>query len=237
MFPSQLFPPQLFPPQIFDRPAAAAGPAPTPAPTYAYGAFNCYVFNAYAFDGGGTFVAPSSGGGPPVGVPYTPYGAFNTFTFNAVAFDGNNTSTSPILPVTYNGIDILAAIESWWGAVGNQQVPTADGRLWHLSAPENTFLPYATFFLVSEVPETWTTSYAWKRGAVQINLHAATSQLARVAGKNLRAALKGAPLAIDGSAVMHVLPSGTTIVIGEGLAPRGKDCWIAAETFDIPWTE
>jgi hypothetical protein len=45
------------------------------------------------------------------------------------------------------------------------------------------------------------------------------------------------PLAIDGSAVMHVLPDGSGLEIGEGRGPRGADCWVATETLDIPFTQ
>ena len=52
-----------------------------------------------------------------------------------------------------------------------------------------------------------------------------------------RQAVRKVPLTINGSAVMHVLPDGDGIEIGEGLGPGGQDCWIAFQTLDIPYTE
>ena len=55
----------------------------------------------------------------------------------------------------------------------------------------------------------------------------------------MREALKGAPLAINVpygvSQVCHCLPDGDGLDIGEELGPGGEDCWVAFETFDIPW--
>ena len=89
---------------------------------------------------------------------------------------------------------------------------------------------------MSEVPETWTTAFPFVRSSVQINLHADTDFDAVTAALAIRAAIKNAPLVIGGQPSMHVLPDGDGIDIGEGLAPKGRDCWVAFETFDIPWT-
>lgn len=116
------------------------------------------------------------------------------------------------------------------------QALTSDGKLWHRTAAEDTQLPYATVFLVSEVDETWTTSYAFDRASMQINVHAATDAAARAAAIAIRAAFHGVPLVIAGVNVAHVLPDTHGIEIGEGLGPNGRDCWVAIEVFDIAFS-
>jgi hypothetical protein len=259
VFPSQLFPKGLFPAQLFSRPAtayppatpsgvfdgfvfnsiafaggtAAPPPAPVPFPSIPIGVFDGFCFNTIAFSGGAGQPTPA----PPAVTPSRPFGVFDGFCFNTVVFSGSAVTGDAPPPVTFNGSDLLQAVAEWWSGTPAINSLASDRKLWLVSAPENVYLPYVTYFLVSEVPETWTTGYAWKRAEIQINAHASTSREARTLGKTIRTALKGAPLSIDGQSVMHVLPAGTSIVIGEGLAPRGHDCWIAAETFDIPWTE
>jgi hypothetical protein len=143
------------------------------------------------------------------------------------------------LPITYDGVDILVAIETWWNAVASTQGLTADGKIWYLEAPENVAatLPYAVWFLVSDVPETWTTSYAFERVSVQFNFHAATPWAARQLGRQFRQLAKYAPLTVNGVPVAHVLPDGSTLTQGEDLGPGGRDCWIAGEVLDIALTQ
>lgn len=136
----------------------------------------------------------------------------------------------------YEGIDVLSAIETWWDSNEDVQLFSADKHLWHMVAPQGALLPYATFFLVSEMVETWTTAYPFWRDAIQINCHASTDISARAAAMTIRDELKGAILSIDGSNICHCLPTQTGMQIGQKLGPRGEDCWIAFVTFDICWT-
>jgi hypothetical protein len=136
-----------------------------------------------------------------------------------------------------DGIDVLSALQAWWQSRADLRALTADGQLHHFEAPENTELPYATFFLVSDPAETQTTGFALYRAAVQVNLHAITDAAAVSLGKAFRQAVRLAPLSVDGSAVLHVLPDGNGLEEGEGLGPNGQDCWIATEMLDIPFTQ
>lgn len=146
-------------------------------------------------------------------------------------------SSAPVIPpVRWAGVDVISAVQAWWQGMPAMQALTADGKLWHRVAPEDTPLPYATVFLVSETPEIWTTSYPFERSSVQINCHAATDSAARGLGLAIRAAIRGAPLVVGVQDVCHVLPDGCSIDIGEELGPGGRDCWVATEVFDIPWT-
>lgn len=138
---------------------------------------------------------------------------------------------------SFEGTDVLAAVEAWWNATAAVYSLTRDHKLWFLEAPENTLLPYATFFLVAQPVETWTTGFAFYRAGIQINLHCNTAARARSLAHQLRVAFKGAPLSVNNQTVCHVLPDGNTIQVGTGLGPGGKDCWVATETFDIPFTE
>ncbi len=138
---------------------------------------------------------------------------------------------------------VLSAVKTWWDATAAAQALTADGKLWLAPAPEDTPLPYATFFLVSQPIETWTTGYPLKRASVQVNLHAATAveasgmagALENLLGKALGQS-SGAALVVGGSAVIHVLQDDFLLQQGEGLGPLGSDCWVAIVTFDIPFT-
>lgn len=135
------------------------------------------------------------------------------------------------------GTDILSAAQAWWQGTPAAQALSSTGQLWHLQAPEDgETLPYVTFFLVSETPETWTTSYPFMRSSLQFNAHAATDAQARSMGAALRKLFRGAPLVVNSSDIDHCLPDGSAIQLGEGLAPGGRDCWVATETFDIAWT-
>ena len=138
-------------------------------------------------------------------------------------------------PVSYDGINLVAAVLAWWNAT-----PAAQG--WPRTAssdrivPENIQLPYATVALASEVAEIWTTAYPWDRSSLVISLHAATDTQARTNAITLRESSKKCALTINGVAVAHVLPDGSTIDLGQGLGPKGQDLWTATETFDAPWT-
>jgi hypothetical protein len=154
-----------------------------------------------------------------------------------IAFSNLLAITTLLGPTFFDGFDLLAALQAWWQGQPGMQALTSDGRLWHVEAPEDIRLPYATFFLVSDVAEIWTTAYDWQRCSVQLNFHAPRVADARSMAKAFRVAVKGAPLTIDGSPVAHVLPDGETLEIGEGLGNDGQDCWIAAQVLDVPFTQ
>lgn len=145
--------------------------------------------------------------------------------------------------MAFIGSDVIAAVQAWWAGTPAVSSLTPDGKLWHKVRPEGDSMPYATVFLVSEAPEMWTTGYAWSRTSVQINCHADTDIQARTMALAVRAALgktpaqpSGSPLVVGEQDAVHVLPDGDGIDIGDGLGPGGRDCWVAFETFDIPWT-
>jgi hypothetical protein len=144
---------------------------------------------------------------------------------------------APVVPAVYDGADIMAAITAWWRAHAAVQLISSDKNLWHKTAPEGAELPYSTFFLVHEGPDTYTTAFAFMRSNVQVNCHASTDVEARAAANAIRVALKQAPLSIGGVRVLHVLPDPSGLQVGEGLGPGGKDCWIAFQAFDIAWTD
>lgn len=139
-------------------------------------------------------------------------------------------------PVLWGGIDVVSAAIAWWLGTPAMVALTSDGRLWHRTAPEDTALPYATIALASERVDTRTTAYPFERSALAISAHAATAAAARALGLSIRRAFRGAPLSIGSSPVCHVLPDGSAVAIGRGLAPGGRDCWITSESFDICWT-
>lgn len=144
------------------------------------------------------------------------------------------TSTPPAIGI---GTDILSATASWWSVTPAAQALSSTGQLWDLEAPENgDTLPYVTIFLVSETPETWTTNYPLMRTSLQFNCHASTDGRARAMGAALRRLFRGAPLIVNSSDIDHCLPDGSGLQLGEGLAPGGRDCWVATEVFDIVWT-
>ena len=138
------------------------------------------------------------------------------------------------------GQDVVAAALAWWNATPAAAALTASGQLWLVEAPEGVAvsLPYATFSLVAEVPETYTTdlSRPWTRTHLQFNFHAATDLAAATAAEAFRSLFLGAALSVNGSAVAHVLPDGHGLQVGSGLGPGGRDCWAAYEVFDIAWT-
>jgi hypothetical protein len=162
-------------------------------------------------------------------------GTFETDGIGSIDLDGLIVSGTAVSQ-NFDGTDVLNSVQSWWVQMPQAQALTADGLLWYLQAPEATPLPYATFFLVSEIDETWTTGYSVQRASVQVNFHANTASAARAVSKSFRRLIKYAPLHINSDLVMHVLPDGQGLQIGEGLAPDGQDCWMAYSTLDIPWT-
>ncbi len=139
--------------------------------------------------------------------------------------------------ISISATEIISAIQAWFAATAPVNSLMSTPTLWHKQAPETVLLPYATVFLVSEPVETWTTGFPMLRSTVQVNLHANLPVTARSIGRAFRSNLKGAGLIIGGSSVMHVLPVGSAVDIGEGLGPNAQDCWVAMETFDILWTE
>ncbi len=137
--------------------------------------------------------------------------------------------------MTYDGTDVISAVQAWWDATPAVSALAADGKLWHGHKPESAAFPYATVFLASEVSQEWTTAYPRKVSVVQVNFHAATDAAARAGALAIRAALQNAPLTINGVPVGHVLPDGDGISEAEGLGPLGRDCWMAFETFEVAW--
>lgn len=137
----------------------------------------------------------------------------------------------------YNGTDVLSALQSWWQYTPAAVALTPGNPLWFKESPEGALLPYATFFLVSDVVEIQTTSYAMKRASIQVNFHHSTDSGARALAEAFRVVVRQAPLSINASPVMHVLPDGDGLDIGEGLGPDGDDCYIAFQTIDCPYTQ
>lgn len=140
---------------------------------------------------------------------------------------------------------LLAAIQAWWLSSSSAQALAIDGKLWYKERPvtPNDQLPYITYFLVSEPVNVWTTGYPQYDATIQINVHDSTAEAAQTGADALVALLSksvgnpaGAPLVINLSPVMHVLQNDYMLTKGEGLGPGGQDCWVAAVTFDIPWT-
>ena len=63
--------------------------------------------------------------------------------------------------MSYDGTDVCAALVSWWNDTPAVQALTASGKLWFKEDPEeDNTLPYANYFLVSDVAEIQTTGYA-----------------------------------------------------------------------------
>jgi hypothetical protein len=211
------------------------------------------------FAGASTFTASASmaailSPGTFAGAATATASASMSATLGAAAFAGSATagsagSVSASMAVTlapaglagsalqvFVGTDVLAAIYAWWQAHADIQLATSDRRLWHSEAPPNVVLPYSTFFLVREVAEAWTTAYPLMRAGVQVNCHASTDVEARAAAGAIRDALRMAPLVVDGTKVMHVLPDGSGLEKGKEMGPEGEDVWIAWQSFDIAWT-
>ncbi|MDG3003249.1 hypothetical protein [Paludisphaera mucosa] len=151
---------------------------------------------------------------------------------------------SPPGPSTYDAGSLVDALQLWWadqdalhGLVaaydpGGDAEPYA--ALWHVEAPEGQDLPYVVVFTAAEAEEQRTTAWACLTTVLQFNFHAHTPDAAAAVRKAFRAAVKGAPLAVDGLTVRHVLPSGQSLQVGEGFAPGGRDSWVATLEVEIP---
>lgn len=138
----------------------------------------------------------------------------------------------------YRGADVLEAVYAWWIATSEVHFLASDRRLWQFESPQGALLPFAAFFLVSEMPTTWTTGFPVWTSRVQINCCASTDYEARHMGLTVRNRLEadGGRLIIDGSRVMHCLPAGSGLQVGKGFGTGGDDAWIAFEQFEIAWT-
>jgi hypothetical protein len=152
-----------------------------------------------------------------------------------------------ILPTAFNS---LQAVQDFWESTTAIQSLVTGGKLWHKSAPENASIePYATFFLVSEVPITFTTAYAYWESTFQINIHHNIPQTAIAIAKQISDALNslkpggvgsvtpGSPqIQVFGQNALSVLPGSFGVDEGEGLGLNGRDCWICHFEVVIPWT-
>jgi hypothetical protein len=131
----------------------------------------------------------------------------------------------------FDAADIQTAIQSWWKTRTDLAALLSDGRLHHVEAPEETELPYLTFFLVSLAEKDRTTAYYFADCTIQFSAHATTDLDAALLRNAIRAAVLNVPLAIDGNPVWYVLPGSEQLMEGEGRGPNGQDCWIA--TVDV----
>lgn len=127
-------------------------------------------------------------------------------------------------------------MQSWWASRADLRALVADGRLHHVEAPEDTPLPYLTFFLVAEPErEGRTTAYYHLDSAIQISAHAATDDAAAALRDAVRDGLQSAPLSVGGDRVWYCLPGSQQLGIGDGRGPNGSDCWMATVDVAIPW--
>ena len=139
--------------------------------------------------------------------------------------------------------DVVTAVQQFFLTQAQLHAIVSDGKLHHKSAPEDTLLPYATYFKVSDTPDTWTTAGPVRRAAVQLNIHHSTDAEAQAIAETFASTMNSIvqqaaiPIVIYGRNAMHVLPGELSIDVGEGLAPGGLDCWIASVVFDIPYTK
>ena len=154
--------------------------------------------------------------------------------------------SSGVAPTTTN-FNSVQAVQFWWDDATDLQSLVTGGKLWHKSAPENASVePYATFFLVSEVPVTFTTAYTYWESTFQINIHHYVPQLAVSLAKQISDGLNSlkpagvvpgsAQIQIFGENAIHVLPGSFGVDEGEGLGLNGRDCWICHFEVVIPWT-
>src|SRR5882672_4241119 len=91
-------------------------------------------------------------------------------------------------PPTTN-YDVITALQVWWQAQASLQTLTGVSKLYHLSAPEGTLLPYATYFLVSDAVDTRTTAGKVLKATVQCNIHADTDAQAKAVADDFSDAL------------------------------------------------
>lgn len=186
----------------------------------------------------GYFPAPGGPTAPGAGPgAYFPLGYFPPAHFPPGYFP----TSAPV--VLYDGPDVLDALQAWWTDRPDLHALLApfefdDGPrscLWHLEAPEGQDPPFAVVFLVSEdESEARTTGFATLLAVLQINVHAATDLEAKAIRKAIRKAVRGAPLAVDGLPVRHVLPAGQGLQVGEGFLRGGRDSWVATLEVEVP---
>jgi hypothetical protein len=150
-------------------------------------------------------------------------------------------------PTNFNS---LQAVQDWWDGQPAVQSLVSRGQLWHKSAPENASIePYATYFLVSEVPITFTTGYTYWESTFQINIHHNLPQTAVSIAKQISDALNSLKpggvasvtpnspqIQIFGTNAIYALPGSFGVDEGEGLGLNGRDCWICHFEVVIPWT-
>lgn len=140
------------------------------------------------------------------------------------------------------GVDILTAIHSWWAGTALPSL-FPDGQLHHKVAPEDTPLPYLTFFKVSDVAEQFTTAFALRRATVQFNVHSQTDTQAQNLADQISDSMRtlggntGAVLTVYGNLSLMVLPTSFGIDIGEGLGLNGADCWVCHFEAETLFTE
>jgi hypothetical protein len=146
------------------------------------------------------------------------------------------------MPIDVNA-DVLASIQAWWITRPDLQALVSLGRISHKTAAENaSVMPYMTFFLVSNVLGTPTTSYGYWEAVVQFNVHHYLPGLALTLAKKIADAMSsvkpggGAQLWIEGTPAIHVLPESFSVDEGEGLGLNGRDCWVCMFTVSIPFT-
>jgi hypothetical protein len=144
---------------------------------------------------------------------------------------------------TVTNYDLITAVQQWWLGQSTLQALFSDSQLHHKSAPEDTLLPYATYFKVSDVAETLNTAGQVRRASVQFSVHAQTDAQAQSIGDAFSDALntikQGAPISINvyGKNAMVSLPGESGINIGEGLAPGAEDCWVFHFTINVPYNK
>ncbi len=135
----------------------------------------------------------------------------------------------------YAGATVQEALSAWWAAQTALQAQVADGKLWHVEAPETTDLPYLTYFAVSEPEGPRSTAYYMLEPTIQISAHASTDSAAAVLRNAVRDAIQSAVLQVGPNTAWYCLPGGQQLTIGEGRGPNGSDCWMATVDVDIPF--
>jgi hypothetical protein len=140
------------------------------------------------------------------------------------------------------GNDLLTAFKVWWDAASAEfslASLLSDGQIHHLSAPENTLLPYATLFKVSDTPELKTTGGFQYLASLQVNVHAQTDAQAQSIADQIAASMRtlngyaGPTPIVYGAPALMVFPEDFGIEFGEGLGPNGQDCWVCHFTVSI----
>ena len=139
--------------------------------------------------------------------------------------------------------DLVTAIQQWFLGQPSLQALFSDGQAHHLSAAEETLLPYLTYFKVSDTVDIYTTAGTVHAASVQFNVHAATDAQAQSIADQLADALNTVkqhadlPIVVYGQNAVHSLPKDFGVQFGEGLAPHGQDCWIVHFSIDVPYVK